>query len=689
MEKLKLWNVYELEHLSKNHDLFIAFLNNYIKSHSVEETLGMIRVSGICFNIYNSKQSKLYKKVLSIIEKYYSENKGEIEKFTVTITTLNSIFDDFFALRASRELNNIPKKRQILSFMLSLEILLGSLNEYIKGHSLIRIKQVYPFVFSLFDGRKQTVVKAEKDINRVLGIADSIAEFAGGLFKFLGGAEGNLGKIETIRMDHVRISRDHIELFDTWSSLLNVEQKWRFFGADLVSNENDGKIHMDLKSEQFLKAQEISKVRFKSQKNKWFADFNVSNKDDLNSKIVINATNLPPNEYLCEDEAYFSIAIGEFLNTHNLEIKCLDVSLSEWIRAYMLIQIEAKKNLNERFASNSVKPLNIEEWTIVKKPDEWIDLFISRGISASSALVILNSFKFTKDSKDLLDCPFVVHNDDLIVIPSVASHIDPSMSLVSLLVKKNIDVSFKGTGLETEILSKLNNKGISAKRIKHIQNDETFECDAVFILDDELFFIELKAYGQPLSIREYYNFLLKLQGSEEQVNMDDRERSATDQLNRIVDFYSNNLKLVNKELKINNDWEPKKIHKVILTTAMLGESMFFDDCYIVDTSIFERFLDRVPPGFSIGKTFLKPDHVDFNGDITSEKLLNVMKTPPQIELGNIRVRKNYRSVTLESKTIQYPYFNDQLGDFIKYDKTLLQKLGIDSDKIALNKDTVG
>ena len=652
-----------------------------MKDHSVEETLELLRLSGTCFDIYNiRKQAKVFKKVIARVEKRFPEDEQKIKKFVETINVMSTIFDDFFALRFSRKVDLIPKNRQILSFILSLEILLGSLYEYINEHSLIRIKQVYPFVFTLFDEDEQKILKAEKSMEQVLTIADSIAEFAGSLLKFLGADKGNLGKLETIRMDQVRSAREHIELFDIWFTLLNLEQKWRFAGAEFVADKKE-KIHVEVKNETFLKAQKISRIRFNNRKRKWYADFNLSNKDNLYGRIIPNAEKLPPEEYLCEEEVFFCIAVAEFLFTHDLKEKCLNVSLSEWIRAYIIVKTEAQKYLKERFGSKVVKPLLIENWTIYKDQEYWRSLFIKSGISVSSIETIINTLTFSKKSKDLLDCPFLIHGHHIIVIPSIASHIDPSMSLVSLLTKNGVDVSFKGAGLETDILKKLNEKGILAKKLKNTYNGEIFECDTVFELNNDLFYIELKAFGQPLAIKEYYNLLIKLYRPKEKFDQKDNERSATEQLNRIVNFYQNNLHLVNKALNLPSDWVPKNVYKIVITTAMIGEEIFVDECHIIDSSVFIRFLDRIAPGFSIGKLFLKTYYKDFEGDITSEKLINILRNPPQVELGNMRVRKEYRSITLNSKTVQYPIFTDKLGDFIKYDKELIEKLGVDMDKL--------
>ncbi|MBU5220813.1 hypothetical protein KQI67_30180 [Bacillus albus] len=677
-----LWDFYELEKLSRNKKRFKTHLEVFMKEHTVEETLDLVRLSGICFNPYHSKINDTYKEIVSLIEARYPNCKEHIDEFVTTINSLNSIFQDFRDLRETKALNKIPQSKRVLSFIVALEIWMGSLTEYIKGRSLQEIKKSYPFVISLYDPGKAEVLPVGDAINHAKGIADSVVENAGRILKYLQYENGTLEKLEHVSMNEIRAARDHIELFDIFSSLINLEQKWKFSNAIITEDNNN--FNVKLNNDGFLRAQESSKIRFISQKNKWYYDFLSS---ELTAQVNTESVELAPKQYLCEDEVFYSIAIGEFLLTHDLNIKCLNVSLTEWIRAYTIIILESKKELENRFNNGYVRPISLGNWTIFREKKYWKKLFVKRGISRTSTDIIIEKFIFNNDSKDLLDCPFIEFNGALVLIPSIAASIDPSMSLVSLLVNNNIDISFKGTGLETDVLKALNTKGILAKRLKQSHKGETFECDAAFELNNELFFVEIKAFGQHSTYREYYNLLLKLYAHQPKAKETSDERSTTEQLERIADFYIKNMGIVCKELDLPENWKPKKIHKIILTTAMLGEPLFVNNTYIVDHSVFIRFLNRIPPGISFNNKLYVYRMPDFEGDITSEKLLNVLNNPPQIWLGNRRIKIEERKITLKNKTLDYPYLDDALGDFIKVDDETLKKIGIDGSQ--LNEELEG
>lgn len=673
---MRLWDFYDLEELGKKKKQFFSFMQIFMSNHTLVETLEVLRTSGVCFNPYNPNANGYLNELISLVEEKYPEDKKLIQEFRNTVEVLRNIFQEFLQVRESRKLNTIPKDRRLLSFIISLEIWLGSMNEYIQGHSLHRIKEVYPFVITLFDDQRSRLVSSKRANNQARGIVDSIAESASSVLKYLKYENGPLKKLKTLRTDQIRLAREHIELFDMFSSLLNLEQKWRF--ADIEVTQCDDNIQVELNNEPFLMAQEASKVRFRNQRNKWWADFSQT---EIISTIDPKAEKLAPDQYLCEEEVFYSIAIGEFLLTHDLDVKCLNVSLSEWIRAYTVIQLEAEKELEERFNKRQIPPISLQNWTIFKERSFWYDLFISKGISPKSCDVIIDKLTFRNNSKDLLDCPFIEYNEYLIVIPSIATVLDPSMSLVSLLVSNNIDVSFKGAGLEEDVLRKLNDQGIRAKGLKQTNNGETYECDAAFKLDNNLFLMEIKAFGQPSSFRDYYSLLLKLYGPQQRIGTKSNERSSTEQLSRIASFYEENIHIVNKEFNLPSDWVPDNIYKVVLTTAMLGEPLYMENTFIVDHSVFVRFLDRNPPAFAVKNVRFTPHMEDFEGEITTDKLLNILSNPPQVVLGNKRLRLNYRRIPLLKNTVDYPFFDDALGDFIELDEKICKALGIDMNQL--------
>ncbi|RAS89613.1 hypothetical protein A3863_10360 [Priestia endophytica] len=679
---MRILDFHRFEEISSSKKTINSFLNTLPEETSIEEVLEILRLSGSCYNIHSPKQLRTFKQTVTNIEKKFPQDKEKISSFIHTIDNLDAIVSDFFSLRSATEVEKIPKTRQITSFILALEIFVGSTLEYAKGYSIERIKKVYPFVISLFNEKNQKVAKAKDQLEQVYGIIDSIVGFAGSILKFMEIGNRDIGKINTtVSRDQIKIARQHILLYDIWWVLLDLEQSWRFAGSKIIFDDKKRSATVELGNEEFLHGREISFERFLSQKTRWRADFE-NFYEQHKHKINFKSSELPPTEFISEDEAYYILAVGEFLETYDFNEKCLDVSLSEWIRAYTIIQVEASKHLEERFSDKRVKPLTINNWTIRRDKKYWINLFEKRGISNKSAEIILENLIFTKDSKDLLDCPFISHLDEIILIPSIAASIDPSMSLVSLLTKNEVDISFKGTGLEQRVLRELNKKGIKAISIKRTSDNDTYECDVVFTLNNDLFFIELKAFGQPRTTREYYNLLFKLYGEHNNSKDNKEERSATEQLNRIVKFYEANLNIVREELNLSNKWIPKNIRKVVLTTAKLGNPMFVDDCFIADTSTFFCFLDRKTPGLMFGKRMLRPTHPDFEGEVTSEKLTNVLNNPLQIELFKIIVRKSEREINLDSKTLTYPTFKNMLGNIINPNKKILDMLGIDEEDIT-------
>ncbi|MEK5496745.1 hypothetical protein [Bacillus sp. FSL M8-0077] len=651
------WDFYEIENLSKKQDGFLLFIRNFMKNHSLEKTLEVLRISGICFNPYNINDvnNDFFSQVITEIEIHFSESndKTTIKHFKNNIDTLKNVFQEFNSERKLRNLDKLKANRRLASFIISVEMLLGSIIEEEK----VGKEQVYPD-FGYFDYYKRHY--NTKKYKQVLSnVGDSIVEYASNIYKFLLYENGDLDKLETLKMSDIKLAGNHIELFDKFSALLNVEQIWRFTGASITEQNNQFKINLD--NEQFLKGVETAKIRFDSQKIKWFMGFN---KLVIERPINPDSIKLAPQEYLSKEEVYSSIALSEYLNIRIMNIKCLDITIAEWIRAYTLIIMEAKKELNERLSKRVVPPTNLNNWIIYKQKSEWIRLFSSKGISEENSESIINKLTFSKDSRDLLDCPFIEHSDSLGVIPSISSVIDPSLSIISLLTKNGSDVSFKGAGFENDVLADLKKVGLKASMIKIMDKGEEYQCDAAFTLENNLFLIEAKAFSQSTSLKDYYNLQLKLIGPNERLGKKNNEKSAVEQLSRIADFYKNHMDLVKTKMGISNDWVCEKVYKVVLTTAMLGEPIFINDTHIVDYSSFKRFLDRNPLRIMLGEKEYVFKMKDYKGEITSEKLLNFLRNPAPINLQHLRLSTENRVIRLNHKELLYPNFIDNLGHFI-------------------------
>src|SRR5690606_14822389 len=126
------------------------------------------------------------------------------------------------------------------------------------------------------------------------------------------------------------------------------------------------------------------------------------------------------------------------------------------------------------------------------------------------------------------------------------------------------------------------------------------------------FLVECKAHVQPYTTRQHCNHLQKL-------------NENTKQLNRIAEYYLKNIELINKKLDLPIDFKPEKVNKLVLTTAMIGQPMRINGCYIIDESAFTMIVDRVPPSLKYyDKGTLSEIPSDkfaiFNGELTAQKL---------------------------------------------------------------------
>lgn len=676
---MEFWDFYELERLSKKSEKFLKYIEQLIDSgYSLLQILDVIKVSGICFNPYSPNETNsLLDQVLHNLKQRFAEESTVIDNFFNEVSTLRSLFTNFTEERDSSILKKVPPKRRLSSFILALEMWLGAQQEYtLRKSSFYSIKKVYPFIVALADKSKEQFLPIEQGQEYSGMIYESIVENASSVIRYLQLENGELNTTQTPSMNDVRSAREHILYFEKFSSLLSIEQKWRFSNTKL--NRNGDEYYIENDTNDFIKTVETSKIRFKSQKIIWAAKF--SNMEIKNSNP--GNTLLPPEEFICQDEALYSITLMEFLHKNDLKTSCLDVFLSEWIRAYTIIKLLSIEELENRFSAKKVRPLSLEKWTLKFTRTELLKLFIDKGISKNSSEIIINTLTFSRKSKDLLDCPLIEDGKNLFFIPSIGSVIDPASSIISLLSKNQGDISFKGHGFENEILSKFQKNGISASRIKENDHGDTYESDVIFKLGEDLFITELKAFGQPTTLKDYYNLMIKLIGPKQRIKKDDKKRSAIDQLNRAASFYESHLQMINAELKLKEDWTPNNIYKIVLTTAMLGEPLFKDNTFFIDQSVFFKFLDRSGPSFLIKNREYKYPSPNFDGEITTKKLLNVLSSPPQLEFADRKLRTIGSKFEVNNKNVHTTGLYDVYGDIIIADIETLKKLGLEDNEIA-------
>ncbi|EAR5546718.1 hypothetical protein EQJ54_24650, partial [Salmonella enterica] len=88
------------------------------------------------------------------------------------------------------------------------------------------------------------------------------------------------------------------------------------------------------------------------------------------------------------------------------------------------------------------------------------------------------------------------------------------------------------------------------------------------LIDDHLIFTELKSNGQPIYYGKYYQQLCNIIGDSSLIYDGNNKllRSYIEQIDRISTHYLNHLDIIINEFNLPVDWQPKGVHKIIVTT---------------------------------------------------------------------------------------------------------------------------
>jgi hypothetical protein len=612
----------------KSETKFLDLLNERIKTGNLDEAIRALRASGICVDLYGSGKYKvLFQKSLDLLRQRADTNKDALQQLVCDVRIFNALFASFTELRTSSDVDEIPQERQIPALLLTAEILLGAISEYAQGNQPENISKRYPSGIAMTT-QDDDLVSGEKVFSQLMIIFDSIMGNLGTVLKYLMHSEVPMGEIETeVLFEDTVISRKHIlHLLPIYRHLLRAYDIWRFFGGRLSEEESNNVYFEPMDRENYL-AQVVANGRYRNFRTKRQIEFRRIQK---HIKANPTTTVLPDKQYRIPKEAWACSMVQAIFSTDNLKEKIRNVSLAEWIRAYTLLYQEAAAFIQQR---DDIRPLTLSNWCIAKFREEWVSLIAQAGISKGSSEVIVDALKFTKKSKDVIDCPLIPVGDFLVALSRVLHSLDPSESLLSNLTANNDDVSFKGYDFEESIRQKLTDAGFLCVELHNREGEEEYQCDGVFVIDEDLFIIECKAFLQPIDPRGYYNFMGKVQ-------------AACEQLERISDYYMQHIDIIREKLNLPKHWLPKHEHRLIISSAMLGESIVVGNYYITDESNLIRFLDRNPPGLIVG--YLKvPAYTEaYAGDITARKLLEVLSNPPAILMTRDMYKETIKEVEL-------------------------------------------
>jgi hypothetical protein len=601
-------DVYQLgNELNKGEDNLLSYLAETLKVEGIDYVLRILKASGVTIDIFNSKKNDAL--LCEIFELLFAEvkekDKHKISSLQRDIHNFEKLFQGFARDRDGffEKYESIDDKYKTAAYLISLELVLNLLDQKEKleeknGKSLTFLSK------NIID-----------DLNTRTNIFEATIASSGMILNFLKFRGYKLsGLKKNFKAEDINVASFHILLSEIWDILNEILEYWNHSDVKIEFEENYSSI--DIIDHEFELNNLISNERFNNLREGWqlskVMEINSMHGADDGKRDFLLKESLSNLNYL------FAVL---YFGSPLLDAKVRGIELLDWIRAYEIIVEESKKF---RLRKQDLSTINVSKICFVKPVSKWEKIFRDQGFSKKEIQIIIKTFTFDSTSNDLIDCPFIKAGEDLILIPTLTSHADASRALGSNFLNRKLDLSFKGPEFEERIKVLLSDNNIINSSL-YKKNASEYQCDVAFILNDELFLVECKAHVQPFTTKQHSNHLHKL------------HKDAI-QLNRIADFFEENINIVNEQLNLSNDFKPKKVHRIVLTTSMIGAALQFKGVYIIDESSFTMFITRQRPSFKHyekGRKLEVPNQQYENiyeGDVTAEKLMKFLNSPPQIEL---------------------------------------------------------
>jgi len=596
----------------KGTEKFLKYLQEHYDKEGIISVINIIKSSGAALNFFASQQhTEKLEKIISGVGNFINEvDKRNFAILLKETQTWNELLFDF---QQGKEefFSETPelKPNAVNSYLIALEIYLRELlGDYPSGK------------ISVVDDTIKNDAHLKQDIFE--WTIDSTGLMLN-YFSFKGFSFSSINF--NISPEDIKKSASHFPASVIWNGLKDITEYWMYSDATIEVDE-DNEMKINITNDDFELNNLISNSRFISLRTDW----QLTAVQNVDEELLRNQKKFQTLETINNELDFLFMFL--YLGTVDQEEKLDGIEIRYWLKAYKLLQHEAAIYL-ERSKAKNMSALNLNKICLCLTKEQWIAKLKALNIDLEKRKKIIEGFTFNKvnSSQDLVDCPLIPFNGYLVVVPSLLSMSDAVQAITSNFMNKNEQLNFKGTHFEDRTKEFLNSKGIINGSIYKKVGKEEYECDLAFILEDELFLVECKAHSQPYKTRQHAKNLKVL-------------FDETLQLNRIADFYQDNIDLVNKALIIEKTFEKDKITRILLVTSMVGSPIFVNGVYIVDESSFTKMINRSAPAlyyYEDGrKVKVKSQAFDiYVGELSAEKMKKYLTSPPQIEVTKKRFKK--------------------------------------------------
>ncbi|GGN98569.1 hypothetical protein [Saccharibacillus kuerlensis] len=614
--------IYKLERLTRREEEFLKHIHDTIENLSLKAGLDELKKSGICIDIRGTgkpRDNKLYKKIIDDLKNPINQN--EIENFQKEVEHLNNLYSTFTNVFLKKVDDSLSDELYAEAFLIALEHELSILYEK-------------KFGFGGLNDNKADLI-------------ENITIFSGAVLKYMRYKKISFNKVTSkIERKYINNAKHHLIGVDLKNTLDTMLELWTYFEAELDTTSS---FCVTAKGKHAL-GKNITHMKFMDIRNAKISRF-AYEKIHYPQKYEFTGV-LPPQSFISMEEKMACEFIEEYFSTSDLSIKFNDISLAELVRAYSVVSLECRKFLESRILKAERSAYTVNEFCITRTKNKWIKKFVEHGLDKKAANKVFDFMKFDNSSEDLIDNPFIEFGKYYVVVPTACVETDPSRAIMNNFTNRNIGVNLKGTMFEKEISNSLNEVGIKCLPLRHPK----YECDALFVIDDILFFVEAKHLRHPVTYKEYAHNL-------------DKISDACKQLDRISAHYmlEENLVKIKEKLNVKNI---KSFYKIVVVNTSQGEKLNFNGVQVTDATSFNGYFKRTPPrqieikGRNTYPRELFSEY--YKGDINAEQFIDFLETAPTLDLYKKRI--TYQEFDeIESIGFKLIDFYPKINSFVNLD----------------------
>ncbi|WP_346937330.1 hypothetical protein [Clostridium sp.] len=304
-----------------------------------------------------------------------------------------------------------------------------------------------------------------------------------------------------------------------------------------------------------------------------------------------------------------------FIDEGTCEQKYDGVCIKDWIKICVALNI-----ISENYLKLDLGIIKISE-------NELIDKIRSFNINRNSIIKCIRALTFSKNSRDLYDTPLIKINETYYLLPNHINLIIFGNSLFSLFTKNNVlKLEAKGTNFEEYIHEILENSKI--KKIGNMKKSKKqYEIDGAFLINNDLFILEIKTLKNPVTHEEYLEAINKME-------------NYLIRFEEIYNYFKSNcINEIKRKLGVD---DVSSITPLFISN-IVSPMTSFREIKIMDYFSFKQYFSRIQQMVELSKfKFVGISYgyeKFFSGSINKEQFLSVIKLNPYYKTQKHRIVK--------------------------------------------------